>query len=593
MKTFKQLREESTALQPVKMMVVFSDGERKSYDVPKDTSFKDYVEKKIVPVEQGRDVVHYGVEKPNSTKTTVTSVKEAWEQTGKEGKHRETGEKTFEFKKVKTNKDGDVEETGERCWKNASGKMMGEDVEQLDELSPKTLGSYIKKAKSSAIGSSQVMGMGSNITGQKTQDRAEKNVQKRAAGINTAVDRLTKESVLDEKEKKSGLKDACWDGYEAIGMKDKNGKKVPNCVPVKESESLDEVSRNTLASYIKQAIADKEVAATASSFKSGKAGDEYNKAKTSNIESKRGKGIETALGKLTKESEDGLDEALKYNYGYKKPRKGTVAYDIMQQRELEDRKEFAKDPHGRLEPGDSIAGPNGTSTFVGKDKKKDVTKESNEDDNGQVIGEATSEKNYEYKNKSGKKANLASITYSDGDVEHIVTTAGGRPSRHSTKEKAHASLRVRGFEPTGEVTNESVLDEGMNDITPQDASDIIHIHGGKKDFKELRPKAQTDLDNLAHDYGIKSNSADKSHGHHFWDKLHVKAARLSEAADQTPVEMAKAASVKAGKSGSRQNHNMASQAHSNAAKYCEQNGDDAAAEFHRQRADFHTNNSLG
>jgi hypothetical protein len=29
-------------------------------------------------------------------------------------------------------------------------------------------------------------------------------------------------------------KDPCWTGYEAIGMKDKGGKKVPNCVPVKE-----------------------------------------------------------------------------------------------------------------------------------------------------------------------------------------------------------------------------------------------------------------------------------------------------------------------------------------------------------------------
>lgn len=30
------------------------------------------------------------------------------------------------------------------------------------------------------------------------------------------------------------LKDACWKGYAAIGMKNKNGKSVPNCVPVKE-----------------------------------------------------------------------------------------------------------------------------------------------------------------------------------------------------------------------------------------------------------------------------------------------------------------------------------------------------------------------
>lgn len=27
------------------------------------------------------------------------------------------------------------------------------------------------------------------------------------------------------------LKSACWKGYTAVGMKDKNGKKVPNCVP--------------------------------------------------------------------------------------------------------------------------------------------------------------------------------------------------------------------------------------------------------------------------------------------------------------------------------------------------------------------------
>lgn len=28
-----------------------------------------------------------------------------------------------------------------------------------------------------------------------------------------------------------GLEDACWDGYKAIGTKEKNGKRVPNCVP--------------------------------------------------------------------------------------------------------------------------------------------------------------------------------------------------------------------------------------------------------------------------------------------------------------------------------------------------------------------------
>jgi hypothetical protein len=42
---------------------------------------------------------------------------------------------------------------------------------------------------------------------------------------------------LEEKKK-----DPCWTGYEAIGMKEKNGKKVPNCVPVKEENELDEAA---------------------------------------------------------------------------------------------------------------------------------------------------------------------------------------------------------------------------------------------------------------------------------------------------------------------------------------------------------------
>ena len=34
-----------------------------------------------------------------------------------------------------------------------------------------------------------------------------------------------------------GLEDACWEGYEAFGMKEKGGRKVPNCVPVKKKSS--------------------------------------------------------------------------------------------------------------------------------------------------------------------------------------------------------------------------------------------------------------------------------------------------------------------------------------------------------------------
>jgi len=35
-----------------------------------------------------------------------------------------------------------------------------------------------------------------------------------------------------EAEKMKG-KDPCWEGYEMVGKKKKNGKEVPNCVPKK------------------------------------------------------------------------------------------------------------------------------------------------------------------------------------------------------------------------------------------------------------------------------------------------------------------------------------------------------------------------
>jgi hypothetical protein len=45
------------------------------------------------------------------------------------------------------------------------------------------------------------------------------------------------------KEPTGGLKDACWTGYTAVGMKMKNGKKVPNCVPKNEETKLEEAKK--------------------------------------------------------------------------------------------------------------------------------------------------------------------------------------------------------------------------------------------------------------------------------------------------------------------------------------------------------------
>ena len=43
------------------------------------------------------------------------------------------------------------------------------------------------------------------------------------------------ESDNEEEDNWDNIQKACWSGYKQVGMKDKNGKKVPNCVPIKKS----------------------------------------------------------------------------------------------------------------------------------------------------------------------------------------------------------------------------------------------------------------------------------------------------------------------------------------------------------------------
>lgn len=49
--------------------------------------------------------------------------------------------------------------------------------------------------------------------------------------------------------------ESCWKGYEAIGVKKKNGKTVPNCVPVKEDGMAGAVSAGPTNAVSSGAIA--------------------------------------------------------------------------------------------------------------------------------------------------------------------------------------------------------------------------------------------------------------------------------------------------------------------------------------------------
>ena len=61
------------------------------------------------------------------------------------------------------------------------------------------------------------------------------------------------------KEPTGPLKKACWTGYTAIGMKMKNGRKVPNCVPVKEQIQADVKKPHTVENIAKKHNVDVDV----------------------------------------------------------------------------------------------------------------------------------------------------------------------------------------------------------------------------------------------------------------------------------------------------------------------------------------------
>ena len=83
------------------------------------------------------------------------------------------------------------------------------------------------------------------------------------------IERIRRSRLAEAVPKATGdLKDACWKGYTAVGMKTKNGKKVPNCVPVKE-ETLDELSTDLLSRYKKKASDQATAADKAGDFKKG------------------------------------------------------------------------------------------------------------------------------------------------------------------------------------------------------------------------------------------------------------------------------------------------------------------------------------
>ena len=58
------------------------------------------------------------------------------------------------------------------------------------------------------------------------------------------------ESDNEDEDKWSNMEKACWSGYKQEGMKEKNGRMVPNCVPVEKSYNEDEQPKKEMKKSI-------------------------------------------------------------------------------------------------------------------------------------------------------------------------------------------------------------------------------------------------------------------------------------------------------------------------------------------------------
>jgi len=190
----------------------------------------------------------------------------------------------------------------------ASKRLNREDLEQVDELSKKTLGSYVNKANSSSATTG--IEAGSAARGGKSYDQESKKLSNRALGVSRAVNRLTKEDVEGVDE--SSLKDMRAAAEKRAGsvMKPKATKPKPKPRPGsieamradaekrrmrEDVEEIDELSKKTLGSYAKKGMQD-----YSDRLVKYATGTDATKDSAKKI-NKRGRGLDKAVDRLAKE----------------------------------------------------------------------------------------------------------------------------------------------------------------------------------------------------------------------------------------------------------------------------------------------------
>jgi hypothetical protein len=122
------------------------------------------------------------------------------------------------------------------------GKISGGGVEQMKVQNGfiSSLGENKKKKKVKKTETKEVTGAGSAGGSEGVLFSTTKKEMEEMKETSFKAPKLTMFSDEAPKPLKT-MNESCWKGYKQKGMKNKNGKQVPNCVPVKEEDEITKV----------------------------------------------------------------------------------------------------------------------------------------------------------------------------------------------------------------------------------------------------------------------------------------------------------------------------------------------------------------
>jgi hypothetical protein len=101
--------------------------------------------------------------------------------------------------------------------------------------------SDVIRIESLSVSVDLVVEMGSNGSGIPSTTDPETMMQMYNTQIGKSDEEISKSYYSDDEEmdKWDNMQKACWVGYEQQGMKEKDGRMVPNCVPAKKGETME------------------------------------------------------------------------------------------------------------------------------------------------------------------------------------------------------------------------------------------------------------------------------------------------------------------------------------------------------------------